>query len=335
MINPYDALNSPKVIYEELNKTVIGQDAAKKKLAIVAFMYRLFCLLDAFDQKTLSLPKPTTLITGKTGTGKTLLVSELGEILNCDVLHIAAPSLSNIGWSGSDINDVVGPFILKTNGFGIVFIDEFDKLCKTSSGAGQARDWYMTLQQNLLSMIDGVPFKGKNDSNLDPSKLLFILGGSFENFRKDSLDFNDGAMGFDRKIGNKVKTKLNKSSLEQAGVIRELLSRISFICETKMPSRESIKSCILNMRGNIIKRYVDVFTFCDLDYIVSEKSLDIICDKVRKGKYGMRAIEEELLKIIEKDLFNLEDGSSIVTYSKTLLDRYEDEERAQMAEVKI
>lgn len=304
-MNPYKM--SPQKIKDELDKVVSGQDEAKKVLSILAYNHsiRMFHAINKFN--FVEPPRLTGLITGPTGTGKTLLAQTLAKILGLPFLRIDTSQLSNHGFVGNDLTDYLKQYITKYDNylerdfmrFGIIFIDEIDKIgskLETTS----TNDWHGSLQDSLLPFIDGTEIamdsRGSGTSVFDTSKCLFILAGAFEPVYQKRRT-NNTNIGFKGTLANDINEKnkqveyvtpLTRDEMELTGLKRELIGRISITTQTNPLSKEEVKTALVNVNDNIMSQYETLFYLSGIDHGTKDAEIDAIVEKVYNEKYGMR-----------------------------------------------
>ena len=321
MTRPFLTHISPMSIRNELDKYVAGQDEAKKVLSILAYNHQMrlyHCLNKRFDMPSTEIepPRLVGLITGATGTGKTLLVETLAKILDYPYIKIDATQLSRPGYSGEDIYDWLNTLCTSVAGHikedyidrAIIFIDEIDKLGHKSA-SNQSDDHNRDLQHTILSVVDGTKVSHTRKV-LDTSKMLFIFGGAFENIYKERDNKRQG-MGFkgETTTSSGVYTKdLKREEIEGAGIIRELLGRMHVITHTNKLSKEEIKKVLMEVQDNLLGQFEAIFHLSENDTPVGyEKAIDGIVDKLYDdNNYGMRLVKTMLFDYFKEHLYHLD-----------------------------
>lgn len=327
---------SPKQIKEELDKVVIGQDEAKKDLAIVAYNHNLrYYRNNLGDTTTIGqLPRLISLIAGGTGSGKTLLVETLANYLNLPWYKIDATGISASGFKGVSIYDFLKFYIEKYKNtylsdslnYGIIYIDEIDKLGgelqTTNSG-----NYHREIQNGLLTVTEGTEIEILGTSfgryKLDTSKLLFIFSGAFEGIVRDR-HFNKHRPGFNTNHEEELKEldkKITLEELEKAGIIKELIGRISVISYTHKLSKEQIKDVMFNCYNSIISQYESLYYLSGSTLTLLDEVIDRVIDKVYNGAYGMRYLKTVLYEELRNGLFELSTSNQIEDNNLLLLEQ--------------
>lgn len=299
---------SPKIIYDRLSEKVIGQDKVKKAVANAVFMhylktYRLYALDKPYG------PKSNVLIVGPTGAGKTHVMKTLEDILpEIPVLHLDATALTNYGFQGNSLESMLIDW-KKNEGeaanFGIVFIDEVDKLCAPVQ-TNKHEDWNKTLQQGILKIVEGTVVR-EGGRNIDTSNVLFIFGGNFSELRKRLFSqLNRRGIGFKAEKPLNIDLSRIHSELVQTGLIQELAGRISTIVEVKELTRKDLKRILRDPHGPYYN-YKDLFSILDESLNLSEYYMDKIIDICLVTKTGARGLQTALDEILEDKIFNIPD----------------------------
>lgn len=302
-------LKSPQDIYNELSKSVVGQDDAKKSLSIVIHNHLMRYKRNVSTAEYMaSPPRLTLLITGPTGSGKTSMVSAATKIMGLPFYTIDATSLVPHGGDGSTIADYLKKYHRLNShydnyNYGIIYIDEIDKLFRYDPSGRDNNSNYMNMTvHSLLSIIDGVE---NTLPDLHVDKLLFIFSGAFEyiNSTKGSLS---RPIGYNVNIVNDDQHKMSREDIEKFSAIpKELLARINVITQTYELSEAEIKDVLTNCTDAILPQFESTFLLGGSKLELSNEELDDIVKEVKKSPYGMRISKSILFDRLKEKMFRL------------------------------
>ena len=323
-------LPSPSEIYEHLNKFVIGQDKAKKILAVCAHNHykRLIIYRDSnFENR---LDKTNMLLLGPTGTGKTFLVKKLAEFLGVPYYIADANSLTAAGYVGKDVESIVEGLINNCNGnydaaaTGIIFIDEFDKIAKKKNHSRTGKDiGGEAVQQALLKIIEGTVVDIEKQSgftkikmSLDTSNILVIVGGAFVDLEeiiaerlkiKKSSGIGFGAKEETGDIGPSLLKHTLVQDIEEFGFIPELLGRLPLIATLDELSEDDLYNILVNVENNLVDQYKDLFKHSLKSLVFEEDALREIAKVAKKLKTGARSLKTIMETVLLDCMFEVED----------------------------
>lgn len=315
--NAFEGKANPILVKQFLDETVIGQDKAKISLSVALASH-----MEAYRNKTAS-PRSTTLLIGPSGSGKTMLAKRLSEYADLPVLIIDSSQITADGWKGLDKGEAIAEMFKKypkeKAEYGIVVLDEFDKLCK-NAGADQLGKYARKDQESMLGLLDGVPVRvnggdrtGMSQNAVFETKnMMFILTGAFSQMEDtEKIENRKGAIGFGV-VKERPKDTDIRTRLIRFGLIPELVGRITDIEFTTPLSEDEIVSALLSSEGSYIREYEELLSNHGKRLVVDEKKLRAIVLESFKNGLGVRGarnrLEEELRpKIFEAFEKNMEE----------------------------
>ena len=332
-------LMTPSKIKSHLDEWVLDQERAKT--AISTEVYNQFKRLKRIAEnpkanEELRIEKSNMILIGPTGVGKTELVRSLSALLDLPYTIQDATSFTSAGYIGRDVDEILkdlynaaGKNIEKAQK-GIVFLDEFDKLRKSSTRTGQKDVGGERVQQALLKIIEGGEFDVKKDKmgastfKFDTSNVLFILGGAFvgiDEIVSKRLKTNKNApagIGFGGEPQSKAPVDYNsiaedicQEDLKEFGIIPEVLGRCPVITTFNELSEETLVRILTEPKHAIVKQYKELFSMDNVDLEFTEEALKAIAKKAKERKIGARALRSELQEILKDAMFEVPDMDNV------------------------
>jgi len=333
-------LATPSQIKAHLDQYVIGQDEAKKTLAVA--VYNHYKRLRQSKKSDVEIQKSNILMIGSTGSGKTYLAQSLAKFLGVPFAIADATTLTEAGYVGDNVENILltllqnADFDNKLAEKGIIYIDEIDKISRKGDSTSITRDVSGEgVQQALLKIIEGtiarVPISGGRKHpqgecvNIDTSNILFICGGAFDGLQKiiEQRSNNSKRIGFNADIKSVCDTNTSDLSDVQSkdivtfGLIPELIGRLPIIATLNPLSKNDLKSILVQVKNALTKQYQELLKMDGVELEFSEDALDRIVDKAVERNIGARGLRGIMENVMRDLMYEIPDQSDVMKITIT------------------
>lgn len=308
----------PHEIKKELDKYVIGQETAKKTLAVEVYNH----YKRIHNKSSVDFPKSNVLLIGPTGVGKTYLMEILSKILDVPLATGDATTLTEVGYVGKSVDSLLTDLIASADGDikkaeqGIIYIDEIDKLAASSDKANAKSVGSSGVQKSLLKMMEGTKFTFEDGTSINTKNILFVCGGAFENLDKiiESRKKTGSSMGFgsnqqitksENGFNDNLLLEVTPADLVKFGMVREFLGRVPNIVVLNPLTVDDLKNILTKPKNALLKQYQALFKMDNVKLKFASDAVDYIANEAIKKGTGARGLKSIISRRLNDLMFEL------------------------------